>query len=118
MDPRLVRVIERLASHLAERPRLAELAKQAGISVRMLELLFQTHLGKSYTTFYRELRVALAKEQLARTNRLVKDISSRLGYRAVEVFCRDFKRVCGQTALEYRRRSRQEKLRKKSIESD
>ena len=48
MDSRLIRVIERLASNPAERPRLAELSKQAGLSVRMLELLFIEHTGKSF----------------------------------------------------------------------
>ena len=116
MDSRLIRVIERLASNPAERPRLPELSKQAGLSVRMLELLFIEHTGKSFSAYYRELRVALAKELLARSCKPVKVIASRLGYRAVEVFCRDFKRECGCTALEYRRRSRKELLRKKVLQ--
>ena len=108
MDPRLIRVIEMLTSNPSERLRLPELADRAGISVRMLELLFTTHTGRPFATYYRELRMALAKDLLAKTNKPVKVIASRLGYKAVEVFCRDFKRVCGCTALEYRARSRQE----------
>ena len=118
MDPRLIRVIETLTSNPSERPHLPELADQAGISVRMLELLFKNETGRPFATYYRELRIALAKDLLTKTNKPVKVISSRLGYKAVEVFCRDFKRVCGCTGLEYRRRSRKELLQKKSIECD
>ena len=106
MDPRLIRVIESLSSNPSARPRLPELAKQIGISVRMLELLFKTHTGKPFAIYYRDLRISLAKDLLATTDKPVKVIASRLGYKAVEVFCRDFKRVCGCTALEYRGRSR------------
>ena len=118
MDPRLIRVIETLSSNPSERPRLPELAKQIGISVRMLELLFTTHTGKPFATYYRDLRITLAKDLLSRTDKPVKVISSRLGYKAVEIFCRDFKRVCGCTALEYRTRSRKVLLQNKSIECD
>jgi transcriptional regulator GlxA family with amidase domain len=116
MDSRLIRLIERLASNPSERPRLPELAREFGMSVRMLELLFTKHTGKPFTTYYRELRIRLAKELLARSCKPVKVIALRLGYKAVEVFCRDFKRECGCTALEYRVRSRKERLQKKSIE--
>ena len=106
MDSRLIRIIEILASNPAERPRLPKLAEQAGVSVRTLELLFKTCTGKPFSIYYRELRIALAKELLVKTDKPVKVISSRLGYQAVEVFCRDFKRVTGRTPLEYRRRNR------------
>jgi len=116
MDSRLIRVIEILSSNPSERLHLPELAKQIGISVRMLELLFKTHAGKPFALYYRDLRITLAKDLLAKTNKPVKVISSRLGYKAVEVFCRDFKRVCGCTAIEYRQRSRKVSLQNKSIE--
>jgi transcriptional regulator GlxA family with amidase domain len=106
MDHRLFHAIEILSSNLSERLRLPALARLIGISVRMLELLFKTQPGRPFATYYRELRITFAKDFLARTDKPVKVISSRLGYKAVEVFCRDFKRVCGCTALEYRARSR------------
>ena len=116
MDNRLSRVIERLSSKPSERPRLSGLAQEAGLSVRMLELLFKTQTGKPFAVFYRELRIRLAKELLRKSDAPVKEIASQLGYKAVEVFCRDFKRVSGCTAIEFRRRSRKEKLQKKSID--
>ena len=116
MDPRLHRVIERLLNNPSERPRLPELAKEAGMSIRMLELLFKSETRLSFALYYRQLRIARAKDQLTKTNKPVKVISSRLGYKTVEVFCRDFKRVCGCTALEYRAHSRKALLQKKSID--
>jgi len=116
MDDRLIRLIERLASNPSERPHLPRLSREFGMSVRTLELLFTKHTGKPFSAYYRELRIRLAKDMLARGCRPVKVIASRLGYKAVEVFCRDFKREAGCTALEYRARCRKEGLQKKSIE--
>ena len=104
MDGRLVFVMAKLANNMEERPRLPTLAREAGLSVRMLEQLFVNQAGKPFSACYRELRITLAKELLARTCQPVKVIASLLGYRAVEVFCRDFRRECGCTALEYRNR--------------
>jgi len=116
MDTRLKCVIERLVSDLSKRPRLPALAKEAGLSVRMLELLFRTQTGKPFAVFYRELRIAIAEQLLGRTEDPVKQIAAQLGYRAVEVFCRDFKRVAGCTAIEFRRRAQKRRLQKKSID--
>ena len=106
MDSRLIRAIEILSSNPSERMSLPELAQRVGLSVRMLELLFKTDTGRPFALYYRDLRITLAKDLLAKTDKPVKVISSRLGYTAVEVFCRDFKRVCNCTALEFRARSR------------
>jgi AraC-like DNA-binding protein len=112
MDERLDRVIEGLSNRLCERPRLTRLAREAGISVRLLEFLFLRDTGRPFVVFYRELRMKAARELLRRTNQPVKEIASRLGYRAAEVFCRDFKRTTGVTAIEFRLRSRKGSLRK------
>ena len=116
MDSRLVRAIELLAINPAKRIRLPQLSRHVGLSVRMLELLFKTQTGKPFAHYYRDLRVALATDLLKKTDQPVKVIASRLGYRAVEVFCRDFKRVCRRTPLEYRTFCRKVKLQKKSIQ--
>jgi transcriptional regulator GlxA family with amidase domain len=117
MDERLRRVIERLSNRLSERPRLPDLAREAGVSVRLLELLFKSHTGRTFVVFYRELRMKAARDLLARTNQPVKEIAARLGYRAVEVFCRDFRRTSGQTPLEYRAAVRKVRLQKTSIKT-
>jgi transcriptional regulator GlxA family with amidase domain len=116
VDSRLIRAIETLSSDPSQRMRLPELARQTGLSVRMLELLFQIHTEKTFSHYYRDLRIAIAKDMLANTDEPVKVISPSLGYKAVEVFCRDFKRVCGHTPLEFRRRCRQVSLQNKSID--
>ncbi len=117
MDTRLSRVMERLVTDLSKRPRLPALAKEAGISIRQLELLFHTQTGKPFSAFYRELRMAHAQQALAMTDDLVKQVAAQLGYRTVAVFCRDFKRVVGCTAMEFRRHIRKGRLQKKSIDS-
>jgi transcriptional regulator GlxA family with amidase domain len=108
MDSRLVRAIELLAMNPAKRIRLPQLARQVGLSGRMLELLFKTQKGTGFARYYRAMRMALACDQLKKTDQPVKVIASRLGYRAVEVLCRDFKRTYRCTPHEYRSRSRKE----------
>src|SRR5690349_21036242 len=105
MDSRLVRAIELLTVNPAKRVLLPQLARQVGLSVRMLELLFKTQKGKGFARYYRDMRMALAVDQIKKTEQPIKVIASRLGYRAVEVFCRDFKRVYRCTPREYRARS-------------
>ena len=116
MDSRLVRAMELLAANPAKRIRLPQLSRQVGVSVRMLELLFKTQKGKGFARYYRDLRMALAAEELRKTELPIKVIASRLGYRAVEVFCRDFKRVYRCTPREYRSGVRRVRLRKKSTQ--
>ena len=116
MDVRLSEVIQRLSSNPCERPHLQSLARQMRIGVRTLELLFKTQTGRPYFSYYRELRLAQAKRLLSETENPVKVIAFDLGYRAVESFCRDFKRSTGCTAVEYRLRVRDDSLQKMSIE--
>jgi transcriptional regulator GlxA family with amidase domain len=117
VDSRLIRAIEIISGNASSRVQLPQLAREIGVSVRMLEHLFKTHTGRPFVRYYRDLRITLAKDLLANTNEPVKVISCILGYKAVEVFCRDFKRVCGRTPLGFRRFRRQAHLQNKSIDS-
>lgn len=80
------------------------LARELNMSVRSLH----RHLQKHNTTF-RRLRhdavLKISKEALLHTNVSVTEIALRLGYSELSVFVRLFKRLVGDSPLQYRKKS-------------
>jgi len=105
MDHRLEQIIKKLSDNPHRRFRLSALAKEVGLTERRVEQLFKAEMGTTFVAFYRALRMRWARKLLRDTAKPVKEVASDLGYRAVEVFCREFKRAHGCTAGEFRRRS-------------
>jgi AraC-like DNA-binding protein len=106
MDHRLAQIIKRLSDNPNRRFRLSALAKEVRLTERRVEQLFKAEMGTTFVAYYRALRMRLARRLLRDTSQPVKAIAADLGYGAVEVFCREFKRAHGCTAGEFRRRSR------------
>ena len=102
MHPRLAQAVQKLADNHCHKTSLSGLSKEVGLSPRHLEFLFKTQAGITFVAFCRELRMRHARQRLAETSEPIKEIAFSLGYKSVEVFCRDFKRLNGCTATEYR----------------
>ena len=102
MDRRVAHTIEKLAKSSSPKVLLPTLAKEVNLSPRRLESLFKSQTGMTFVAFRRELRMGRARELLAETFKSIKEIAADLGYNAVEVFCRDFKRIHACTATEFR----------------
>ena len=112
MDHRLEQIIKKLSDNPHRRFRLSALAREVRLTERRVEQLFKTEMGTTFVAYYRWLRMRCARKLLRDTGKPIKEVASDLGYRAVEVFCRDFKRAHGCTAGEFRRRSRNHGKRK------
>ncbi|WP_368518430.1 GlxA family transcriptional regulator [Rhizobium sp.] len=84
-------VIRRMESSLSEPIEIAELAASVKVSPRQLERLFRTHLGKSPSQFYIDLRMARAKELLIHTDLSVSDIAGVCGYESPSHFSRFYR---------------------------
>ena len=106
MDHRLEQIIKKLSDNPHRRFRLSALAREVRLTERRVEQLFKPEMGTTFVAHYRALRMKWARTLLRDTTKPIKETASDLGYRAVEVFCRDFKRAHGCTAGEFRRRSR------------
>ena len=65
-------------------------------------LLFKKALGVSFKEYVLDYRMKQAKEQIERTNRSMRDISSRVGYEDYFQFSKIFKKVLGVSPTEYR----------------
>jgi AraC-like DNA-binding protein len=112
MDHRLEQIIKKLSDNPHRRFRLSAMAREMRLTERRVEQLFKTEMGTTFVAFYRALRMRWARRLLRDTTKPIKEAASDLGYRAVEVFCREFKQAHGCTAGEFRRRSRNHRNKK------
>ena len=81
-----------------------EIAEYAGLSAPHLFLLFRKHLKSSPHVYLNSVRLAEAKQLLAKGNNSVKEISARCGLENVESFCRLFKKQAGITPGQYKKK--------------
>jgi len=105
-DPRVTRVLERVAADLSHPWTLRELAKTAKLSSEQLRRLFHRHLGRSPLRRVLELRLAHAADRLRTTEEKVETIAHAVGYRSVYALSSAFSREVGCSPSEFRRRTR------------
>jgi AraC-like DNA-binding protein len=106
VDPRVTRVLERVAANLSYPWTLGDLAEIARLSPEQLRRLFHRYLGRSPLHRVLELRLARATEQLRTTDEKVEAIAHAVGYRSVYAFSSSFSREIGCSPSVFRRRSR------------
>jgi AraC-like DNA-binding protein len=73
------------------------------LSVRRLEQLFREETGLTYIAFRRRVRMKLAEKLLRSSSKPINEVTSMVGYKAAEYFCREFKKTRGCTATRFRR---------------
>jgi AraC-like DNA-binding protein len=106
IDPRVTRVLDRVAADLSYPWTLSDLAETARLSPEQLRRLFHRYLGRSPLHRVLELRFARASEQLRTTDEKVEAIAHAVGYRSVYAFSSAFSRELGCSPSAFRRRSR------------
>jgi AraC family transcriptional regulator len=94
---------EVLQTQFASPPRLAELAKLAGIHPTHLSRSFHHHYGCTISSYVRQLRVEFACHQLAETDEAIAEIALKAGFAHQAHFSTAFKRHTGRTPAEVRR---------------
>ena len=106
-------VINYMMEHLSENIRVQQLADTLHISrVGLLEK-FKKHMGCTLSDFLIGLRMSRAKYLLLESNMRINEIASACGYNNAYYFSGAFKKINGQTPLEYRR-NRLKKLEEKN----
>jgi len=99
------RVLKALAfmEHAIEEPATrADIARQAGLSVRQLERLFRDRLNRSIAEIYSTIRMEKAERLLARTHMPVTEIAFACGFRNAGHFSRQFGRHAGRSPRAWR----------------
>lgn len=96
-----------LKPRLAEPLRMGALAEALGLSQRSVLRHFQHSRDETPQAFLARLRIDKAKVLLETTDLALPAILQRCGYGDESAFRRQFKRLCGLSPREYRRRFRQ-----------
>lgn len=100
------RIEERLAELATGIPSLAELAASCGIGTRQLMRAFKVTTGRTVHEHLSTLQLAQARALLGKTELPLKQIALQLGYRHAASFSVAFRRACGETPSNFRRRQR------------
>ncbi|MEM9765323.1 MAG: GlxA family transcriptional regulator [Pseudomonadota bacterium] len=83
--------------------RMSTLAEAAGLNLRRMERLFQSHLGKSPAQFYRSIRLERARELLMHTNLSALEAAMLTGFSSSSHFAMAYYRQHGIRPSETRR---------------
>lgn len=84
--------------------RLTDAARNIGVSASRLSALFHEKTGLRFSDWLNMCRIEKAMAQLVETDRSVAEISSNVGFQCVRTFERSFRKFCGVSASEYRRK--------------
>jgi transcriptional regulator GlxA family with amidase domain len=102
-DEGLLAVLRAMEGHLEQPKRREELARLAGISLRQLERLFRTRLGRSIHAHYLSLRLTRARQLLRETSMPILDVAISTGFGSASQFARAFARAYGEPPSRHRR---------------
>lgn len=83
------------------------MARSAGLSVSRLHALFRSELDTTPHAWLLELRIARAREWLARTARPIAELALRAGFSDQSALTRAMRNATGMTPAAYRRQSRE-----------
>ncbi|MCB1492438.1 MAG: GlxA family transcriptional regulator [Rhodobiaceae bacterium] len=93
---RLLDVIELMENNLEEPLSRGQLAAAAGVSVRQLERLFRTYLGRTVGHYYLDLRLKRARLMLRQTSQSVLKVAVACGFVSASHFSRTYRQKFGQ----------------------
>jgi len=94
-------------SHFDDRLSLSDAASLACLEEHYFSVYFHSRVGISFSEWQRQVRVERAKALLAFTNSSVSEIANDVGYSDLTSFGRLFRRTCGMSASQYRKRKRE-----------
>jgi transcriptional regulator GlxA family with amidase domain len=101
--PKLLSVVA-LMERSIERPlACADLATEAGLSVRQLERLFARYLGRSPTRHYLSVRLERARDLLRQTSMAVLSVGLSCGFASASHFSKSYSEHFGRTPSAERR---------------
>jgi len=95
VDERLIAVLRLMEAKLETPLSRHELAQRAGMSLRQLERLFRSQLGRGVHAHYLTLRLAHARRLLRETSHSILDIALASGFASASQFSRAFRRAFG-----------------------
>ncbi|MCP3969557.1 MAG: GlxA family transcriptional regulator [Rhodobacteraceae bacterium] len=89
-SPPVARALRAMEARLETPPPIAAIARDAGLSVRRLEMLFARELGTSPAAFFRQLRLSEARRLVLSSPAPLSEIAVRCGFASLSAFSRAF----------------------------
>ncbi|MCC5991109.1 MAG: GlxA family transcriptional regulator [Rhodobacteraceae bacterium] len=108
---KLAKAVRLMSEHLQEPLSIAELCDQIGISPRHLERLFKKTTGSSPLSYYRNMRMAAARQLVMYSNRSMREIAEAIGYASASPFRQRYGELYGIAPEEDRARINTFRLR-------
>jgi len=102
----IAKVQRYIGDHLQEELSRERIAGQVFLNPAYLSRLFRKETGRSLTDYMTELRMKKAMHGLAKTNNRISEIAAACGYANFSHFSQQFRRACGMTPQEYRKKHR------------
>ena len=97
MTEAIQKTLAYIEANLTEKLDIRDIAKQAALSPYYFQRIFSALCGVGVGEYIRCRRLALAGEELSRTNARVIDIAAKYGYDSPDSFARAFQRFHGVT---------------------
>lgn len=102
----LIGALNRIRFELQSNPAydwsVPNMAEQLNISVGYMQNLYKKTFGISCMEDVSRQRMELAKSYIVQSSYSISEIAELCGYKSTEHFCRQFKRITGKTATQYR----------------
>lgn len=101
VDEKIAKAAMQIRGQLDRNLNVSELARDAGLSVSYLRLLFRKMHGTGPVAFHREARIREACNMMCHEGLNVSEVSNALGFSCVQSFSRAFKAVTGVSPKKY-----------------
>ena len=98
-------IIEYIGEHLKEKITFESLAKKCFYSPKYFSRVFKECYGITVTEYIQKKRIEKGARLLKETRLPIDEISERVGYGEPVNFYKYFKKICGVTPKEYRRKN-------------
>lgn len=102
-DPNLVRAVRLLRDHCTDPPSMERIAREAGLSLRVMQLRFKELLGHTPGEELRRARLERVKQLLRETTLSLEEIAESAGFANANTLCEQFRKQTGTTPGRYRK---------------
>lgn len=103
MNKTVASIMQYISTHYAENMPLEQIAEEVELSPNYICSLFKKETGINLYQYIMEFRINRAKELLLSTNLKSYEIAAKTGFADESYFSRSFKKVTGQSPVEFRR---------------
>ncbi|HPH47858.1 MAG TPA: AraC family transcriptional regulator, partial [Chryseolinea sp.] len=103
-----IKVQEYIESHFNDKISVDELSQEFGIGRRTLERRFKKATNNTVVEYIQRVKIEASKKELETGRKTISEVMYDIGYSDTKAFRDVFKKIAGQSPLEYRKRYNKE----------